>query len=474
MGFQVRLYRFQKSENSTKQPDVQNGGTVMGGNLRSKSGVLNPVIGFQFGGGGDSPSSSAPNIYNYAYIYQFGYRYYFIREWEYEAGIWWAYMEVDVLATWKSRIGASSLYILRSSHSNNGAITDTLYPAKTGCTFDTTSVTTPWTRSDAIYCVGVVTPDGGYSGSIAHYIMNVSQLGALCSYLMDSSNKGLTWSGVSANMLLSLADPIQYIKSCIMLPVTSVDYLYPHPLGINVFTWNTGVNALGGTTPASQASVSKTLSIIKHPDTSSRGNYVNSAPFTSLTLTIPPFGSIDIDTSVTCNQSSLTASVVIDPITGKGILTVTCGGIVLHRIEGQVGVPISLSQVTRDYIGAATGAAGAIGSVVNAAQGGFIGGAISGAASGIGNAIEAMMPRASTIGTTGSSVSLSGAWRLDHQFFRPVSDDNPHNGRPLCVKATLSSYPGYQLIQDGDVSIAGTLEEGRRIKQYLETGYYYE
>ena len=224
--------------------------------------------------------------------------------------------------------------------------------------------------------------------------------------------------------------------------------------------------------PTSRITNSYSFTIQKHPDTNSRGNYVNSKPFTNITLTIPPWGCIDIDTSVTANATTLSVEVEVDPISGKGVLVVKAKGIVLNRLEAQVGVPISLSSVTRDYIGGATSALGAVGGAISGFMGN-IGGFI-GAASGVGNAVESLMPRAQTIGTTGSFVSNRGEFRLDHQFFRPVADDNTHNGRPLCAVRQISSLSGYMLIQDGDVTINGTSAEDSMIRNYLESGFYYE
>ena len=171
----------------------------------------------------------------------------------------------------------------------------------------------------------------------------------------------------------------------------------------------------------------------------------------------------------------------IDPLTGKGILVIKCNNIILNRLEAQIGVPISLSQVVRNYVGAATSALGGFtgalsGMVAGAAAGplGIAAGAIAGGGAAIGNAVESMQPRAQTIGSTGSFVSNRGEFRLDHQFFRPIDDDNTHNGRPLCDVRQINTLSGYMLIQDGDVTIAGTASEDSKIRNYLETGFYYE
>ena len=125
-----------------------------------------------------------------------------------------------------------------------------------------------------------------------------------------------------------------------------------------------------------------------------------------------------------------------------------------------------MSSVTRDYLGGVSNVGGAIGNLLS--------GDVLGTVSGVGNALQSLQARANTIGTTGSYGSLLGDFRLDHQFFRPIADDNTHNGRPLCAKRVLNTLSGYILVQDGDVAIDGTSTEDAQLRQYLETGFYYE
>ena len=146
----------------------------------------------------------------------------------------------------------------------------------------------------------------------------------------------------------------------------------------------------------------------------------------------------------------------------------------LNRVEAQLGIPISMSSVRQDFIGAASGLAGAIGGAIGGALTGDVAGAFGSAVSGIGNAVQSIMPRASTVGTTGSYGTLLGDFKLDHQFFRPIDDDNTHNGRPLCEVRQINTLSGYMLIQDGDVAINGTASEDAKVREYLESGFYYE
>ena len=473
MSFTVNLFTFSKRDNSTAQPTGT--GTEFSCVLKSGSGIMRPVLAFDIG------LSSDPSSYNYAYIAAFD-RYYFVEEWYFDRALWTATLKVDVLATYKSEIGAASLYILRAAGASNGNVVDTLYPCKAGCTFDSDVKTNPW-NTTPVPVLGVI-GKGGVFGSMNYYALDPSsptELTTLLDKLLTPTeiiNVGNDFNDLDASyaLQLSLVDPIQYIKTCVMIPVALTDIsAIDAAAAINVYSWafSTGRKIH----PGSRINKSYSFTLKKHPDTNSRGNYVNSAPYTKITLTIPPYGCIDIDTSVTCNASALNVDIDIDATNGKGIMVISCNGIVLNRLEAQIGIPVSLSQVTRDYIGAASSALGAIGGLIGGvATGGAggIAGGITGGLASIGNAIEAIQPRAQTIGSTGSFVNNRGDFRLDYQFMRPVDDDNTHNGRPLCEVRQISSLSGYMLVQDGDVATNGTSAEDAAIRNYLESGFYYE
>lgn len=468
MSFTIRLYTLKKRDNSTKQPTGN--GTEFSCILKHGSGILHPTISLDIG------KTTSPTDYNYAYIPTFK-RYYFIEEWYFENALWTASLKVDVLATYKTEIGSANLYVMRCADEHNGSIIDTLYPAKSGCNFDSdTSWTNPWSSNET-YVIGVVSQDAR-CGSLIHYALGRASFTAICSWLLSdvvTETNGFSLDDASLELQRSLVEPLQFIKSCVLLPVSindTISSVSPNP-HVVVYGWET---TEGGKVLDENTAIVKshTYTLKKHPDTDSRGNYVNSAPFTAITLTLPPFGVIDIDTSVTCNATTLTVTVRIDQITGKGTLTVKCKGIVLNRIEAQIGIPISMSSVTRDYMGAVSNVGGAIGGMAEGfLSGGLVGGVVGGL-SGIGNAIKSLQARANTIGTTGAYGALLGDVQLDYQFFRPIADDNTHNGRPLCAKRVLNTLSGYIIVQDGDVSIEGTSTEDSQIRQYLESGFYYE
>ena len=466
MSFTVNLYTHKKRDNSTKRPTGN--GTVYNCILKRGSGILHPTIMLDIG------KTTAPTGFNYAYISEFD-RYYFIEEWYFEDALWTASLKVDVLATYKTEIGNANLYVMRCYSEQDEDIIDTLYPAKSGCTFySDTSFANPWTTG-MTYVVGIVS-QSATCGSQTHYGLLRATFSDLCSWLLSdvvTTANGFKIEDCSLELQRSLVEPLQFIKTCVLLPVPIGDTSGNTGASVTVYGWQTPYT---GKVLSENQAITKTFTfnLHKHPDTNSRGKYVNSAPFTGITLTLPPFGAIDIDTSVTCNATTLTATIRIDQITGKGTLTVECNGIVLNRIEAQIGIPISMSSVTRDYLGAVSNVGGAIGGMAEGYLSGGLAGGVIGGLSGIGNAVKSLQARSNTIGTTGAFGTLLGDFKLDYQFFRPIDDDNIHNGRPLCAKRVINTLSGYIIVQDGDVEIEGTSTEDAQVRQYLETGFYYE
>ena len=457
-----------KRNNSTLTPTT--GRTEFQCIVKDGTGILNPVIQLDLGLAAD------PSQFNYCQIPDFE-RYYWVREWTFERGLWTASCAVDVLATYKEQIGASSLYVLRAAAAYDGTVVDNLYPTKVGCTFDHSTVTSPYLLNGGTYVVGCISPDGDY-GSITYTAVTAGGLATLCSYLINdaiSETNGFSLSDASLKLQTSIIDPLSYIKSCMYFPFALQDLpLQTATTTFKIFTWHVP-QVLNARINNQRIIKNQTFTIKKHPDTNSRGNYVNSAPYTMLTLYCAPFGVIEIDTSVTANQSTLNAEFTIDPISGRGTLRILCNGTVLHSLKAQIGVPIQLSQITRDYVGGITSAISGIAGTIGSALTGNVAGAISSAASGIGNAVNALKPRQQSMGSGGGFDDIQPiTWTLDHQFFRPVPDDLAHNGRPLCQVRQLSTLAGYQLIQDGDVPIPGTSTEANQVRQYLESGYYYE
>lgn len=472
MSFVVKFYKFEKRNNSVKRPDDNVPHTDYNCRVLNGTGILNPKIELDIG------LTANPARFNYCYIPDFQ-RYYYVREWNFDRGLWIATCNVDVLATYKRRIGFSSLYVLRASSSYDGNIIDNLYPCKTNCSYHTDLLNVPYTTG--CYILGIVSKLGAY-GSIAYYVMDSANMARFVQGLMtgivgEGSNplNGFSLNDASLALQTSLVDPIQYIKSVMWCPFNMSDLTYTAANQLDIFKW-TLTNVSCGMIYGKTLSKTYTFNITKHPDTASRGNYVNTKPYTNITLNFPPFGNIEIDTTVTGTATTLSLELDYDIFTGSGQLRVKANGIVLNQINTQLGVPVQISQVTRDYLGAAQSVVSGVGSVVSGALTGGAGLAagITNGINAIGNAAASMIPRANSIGGVGNYSVLNYQPRLDYQFFRPVDDDISHNGRPLCKVVQINQLAGYILVQDGDVITDGTSEEDAMIRQYLESGFYFE
>ena len=116
----VDFYTFSKRINSTAQPT---GGASYSCVIKSPSSVTAPSISIVWGGSGN------PSAYNYAYIADYG-RFYWVNNWTFADRQWTADLSVDVLATYKSQIGAASKYVLRAASDYDYKVIDRLYPAK--------------------------------------------------------------------------------------------------------------------------------------------------------------------------------------------------------------------------------------------------------------------------------------------------------------------------------------------------------
>ena len=136
-------------------------------------------------------------------------------------------------------------------------------------------------------------------------------------------------------------------------------------------------------------------------------------------------------------------------------------------------MPVQISQVTKDYLGAAVGTVSAIGNVVGDILSGNWGGAISAGASGIGNGIQALVPRSSHVSANGSYSHYHWYPALYVEFYSPVDEDLEHAGRPLCQNRQISTIPGYIMVKDGEVDIQGFTGEAEAVRAYLESGFFY-
>lgn len=286
-------------------------------------------------------------MYNYCYIPNFGDRYYWITDWTYEAGIWVAQLRIDVLATWRETIGNSTQYVLRSSNTFDGSIPDGYYSTKVATTLNTTSGASPWGGSffQGGFVVGIINSDTYGVGAVSYYVLTWSEFKALCSYLLDSSS----WLGVtdiSDNLTKSLFNPLQYITSCTWIPVdpplvddggvSSLKFGWWELTGVHAWRLHENPVRLGQVE----------LPLTKHPQAAARGKYLNTSPYTRLSLAFNPFGMFPVDPAAFVDAEKLYALWRVDCMTGEGFLAISPTANysdVVYQTRAMVGVPIQLA-----------------------------------------------------------------------------------------------------------------------------------
>lgn len=459
MSFTVNLWTFSKPVNSTAIPSALPKAYTCTANDRMS--VIAPVIKIA------EPMTVDMTVYNYAQISNFR-RYYWISDWVYDRGLWYASLSVDVLASYKTEIGNMTQYVLRSAYTYDGAILDTFYPSKNSFTVKRVTATSPWEYghvTDGCYSVGIVS-----SGGITDFwIMSRSELANLLSY-MFSDQFAEDMIGILTNVspeAKAIADPLQYISSVTWLPI---------PLPTTLLTsLHVGYSSIPVTcayaNPSYPATYTRTFNRPSH-DQAGRGTYMNGSPYSSYSLFFPPFGRIDLDASVIMSTSTITVNVYLDKCQGNGTLEVMAGNTVVCRVGGKIGFPVQLSQVIAPGYGLMTAASSAAGIAGSLATGNW-GGAASALASGISDAIKSQIPSVNTVGAVGSSDSLLGTPALQMTCAQLVDDDRVHRGRPLCQDVQISTIPGYVQCIDVEVNIGCTEAEHAQIKAYMESGFYY-
>lgn len=385
MSIEVRFYTgYSKRINSTKKPANTDTFTKFDCTLKEGCNILNPEIEIYL-------SSGDPSGYNYAHIPSFG-RYYFVSDWTYFHGTWTASLSEDILASFKTEIGALSKYIMRSASAFNTYIPDMLatkLPTKTKLVVVSSPFTNAVSSNDGFFIIGIQgeAPASNVPtiGGVCYYPLNPSQMRAFSDYLMSGSFADLMKddsAGLTQQVVKALQDPSQYIVSCMWFPFAS----YPTTIGNvqpRIGWWNTaplptnpnqatvGMGANGFISLMDSRNI--TITIPDHPQLSSGkyGKYLNAAPYSLYSLMFEPWGEIVLDGSKLVECDSLKLVITTDLMTGAASLTIIDNGTsspnkgnIIDRRFAQVGVPISIAQMIYDISDLKTGAAVAAGTAV--------------------------------------------------------------------------------------------------------------
>lgn len=495
----VSFYTFSKRINSTARPT---GGIQYNVILKEPSSVISPRLDLIWTGSG------SPTAFNYAYIADFG-RYYWIQNWEYHDRKWSCSLSVDVLASWKTEIGAAEKYVLRSASDYDETVADSIYPATIEEDFITVALDTYWGRdplSGGRFVINItgaiqtanVAGTGSYQGDAATIGQIIKNAYDTMEGVLDDKadptdpqsqsqppSTTIEALGSLANKIVRTAsgDLTGYINSLMWFP-----FWFPGYDQADVNVW-LGVYVAGKAKPIT--------SPIRHFDftmylTGPYGSqafqdfisgdaWESAAPFATYSLEFMPFGTIEIDSVVLRSCDKIQCEVDVDSLSGQGTLKVYLDRYIgddplgaeertLYCVRSaQVGVPIAIGGQSLDYGGIVSGLATGVAALV--APGAAT---VAAGTAGIASAANAMIPTTSSSGKSGGISGLDTQIRLWGRKLSHTEIDNVEHGKPLCSHRVLNTLSGYMECDDGDISAPATEGELQQIASFLTGGFFYD
>ena len=467
--FEVKLFNFSKKDNSTATPTGT--GDIFNCILKEPSSVIDPSLILQFDFG------FVPN-YNYARIDAFG-RYYNVMNWTaLNGGRWQVDLKCDVLATYKSVIGNSTFLIERASADFDGFITDHNYPARAEeqthiYTIDPTNsawtgLTIPTSLNSGYFVLSVINGD---SNGNCYYVMNADEFRAFRHALYNT----ISWydgGSIADGIKKTIANPFQYLNGCIWFPMLPPTLTGTPTLKFGFWDSNVSCKILADNAYATFNFGIDNTGLPKHPQASTRGQYLNCSPYTRLIAYMQPWGTFEIDPCFVALGMKLNFYLRVDFVTGEGLLRIEgeygTTKKLLHTSSAMFGVPIPITQRSLDLSGLAQMGGGLAMGTVAGAVGGIVGGAIS-------SAINSVNPSVSQKGTQGSLASLTAPYLLNFVHYLLTEEDNASEGRPLMKNKQISTLSGFIKTVDADFSGAiGSVGEREELKSHLLNGFYYE
>ena len=456
---------FSKRRNSTKQPSGGTGKTVV---LKDETSLMKPAF----------VVSTVDWSWNYASA--FG-NYYYVTDIVQEAnGLFRVECDIDVMATFKTQIGAYSTLISRASADDNLEVIDSLYPALAQPNTLRNTVSNPGlftlTQSAGCYVVGTM----GHHGQHV-YVMNQSYFDSFCMRLFPILGSDTDFFDfLSAQMSQAVAGGLSNILENVTilrwLPInfSSISGLLTHTAHVYIGNWDlvTPAEELVGSTVASVLGTSLTFSA--RSDGGARGRWLYLAPFANYSVYIPPFGLITLDPAyVTASGREVYADIMANVMTGNLTLR-------LYYSLGAHGVKMAgvynANVAAEMKAGGGSYNMGGVASGVGQAVANMAADNVLGAVGAIASAAVSAIPQTAQVGggVTGPIPDLAEPWYTYATYYDPIDENNAELGRPLAEVRTISSLGGYVQCARAALAIPGHESEMLKVNEMLNAGFFYD
>ena len=478
MAFTVTLYQFQKRKNSTLQPTALQG-VELSCELKQPTSYKNPVFTFFVEAG-----------FEWNYL-KWDSWYYFITDVvSVRNNIFEVHCKLDVLATYKTEIGATSAFVLYDTAANT-EVTDSRLSMKTSTSYSISRAILDYSLS-ACLILGIVGDDssGMYAMSSysANQLVNASSLddfwqdiktelptptaqdgGFSFNGLDDAINDVFAFAIRAFQQLVATGRARDCIRSAVWLPVSDSDF-EGTPETIWLGQLETNVTAKKVMLPALKT---VTVSIPWQAT-----DWRRKAPYHNVYLALPAVGVVPLATNDLIDCTSLVVNCFLST-SGAVKYIVNRGGDekALGTFYGQVGGSYMIGSSNITPMTAASSLAGGLSAAAaGAALGGLAGAAAAGAA-GIAGLVSANTPMPASTGA--GSGFTSGGWTVEcitvfHDTNVQPSSVAAAIGTPTMAVKTIGTLSGF--IQTREASVNASCYEDVRteINGLMDGGFFYE
>ena len=375
MSVTINMYKFNKKLNSTKTPDNTVSFDTYECLFLNPQSIMNPTIVIE------RPVVEKVMLeYSYAYVPDLA-RYYFISNVVIsDSKLFTYYLQVDVLASFKTDFLPTSQYVLRCTNFYNDDLIDNIYPIipmpdasrfssyrkDTNTVFVLNNKTGVWadrtlfhqTYTDGAILFGIT---GQGDVSCDHYVTSVSYFKTFINDVVTAVPTGGSWGNVPTGVQTALSNFLQYITYVKWIPFFPIiDNLGSLVTTVYLGDQSFSLSAYKVLAGASNQPVRFDLQVPDHP-LYSRHRYYNFTPFREVNLFYPLIGNIPLDTTKLYKQFSentvyIQVTMIIDLATADTEYTVvrTDSGYISgpnHFTDGllangvvNIGVDLSLSE----------------------------------------------------------------------------------------------------------------------------------
>ena len=465
----ILFTNFSKRRNSTKQPNDSSGRTKSV-TLKDKCSIMNP-------------SFFLADAEQYVYLKAWGY-YYFIDSIEYDInGASYIRCTMDVLASFRTNILATSAFVKYSSSDYDVNILDTRITQLVTSDYTVHDYNfdeeTPMFHNAGTYILTVTNDTYG----VTHYAMDTQTLQGFLHDLINASNN------IIENIVLRYGGLFSSIMSLRWLPVLE-DVLpiagYGEHIEIGLANFEITADRL---TTNPHFTVGKTITIPWHYT-----DFRRHSMYTNIFITLPYIGKVEIDPMEVMGIDTLRITYTVNALTGTADVLIVKDNLgsekVIATYNATIGRTLPISVTSIDAEGALAG----MSSIVNAGTDMFAGSMtdyptlteqefLSDTKTAVNGLLKGVLARLK--GSTTSIGTYSGTCyeaRIGSPIIEVISRDcrtTPEEltalyGRPCDKVRTMSSLSGYVETVGFFINVSCLRDIKEKINKQMDTGVYLE